>query len=429
MALGIDRLNFNMNDKFCESCVLGKQTRLPFPPKSEPRSNRILQLIHSDVCGPISPPAHDGSKYFVTFTDNFSRASTVFCIERKSDVFGKFKEHVAASESLHGCAIAKLRSDNGGEYISDEMKRFCAEKEIQLEYTVPYNPEMNSIAERLNRTLVEKARSMLHASGLDKKFWAEAIYTANYIKNRSPTSAIGDQFVDKTPAEIWFKTKPNLSHLRIFGATCFNHIPVVKRSKLDAKSSKCFMLGYATNGSYRLWDIDSNKLVVGRNVVFNENSILNRYNSGHMLHSEAEINSSNDSDAVDDDDEQSGTSNDHDVNLENIGCSQDTIHGVDSDNIDNSNHHIHGTEPSSAGNSMENDHGANLDGTGDIILRRSTRVRQQPDRYEAATAELQHGFDEGENDAHFALSAMEFVEDEPRTMAEAKRRERELYLL
>lgn len=338
MVLGIEKLHINVNDKFCESCVLGKQTRLPFPSKNGTRSNRILQLIHSDVCGPIAIPAYDGSKYFVTFTDDFSRASTVFCIERKSDVFSKFKEYVSMSESLHGCAIAKLKADNGGEYISAEMKRFCTEKGIQLEYTVPYNPEMNSIAERLNRTLVEKARSILCASGIDKKFWSEAIYTANYIKNRSPTTAFGEQFANKTPN--YFKTKPNLSNLRIFGATCFNHIPAEKRSKLDVKSSKCIMLGYATNGSYRLWDVNANKLVIGRNVVFNENSVLKRHNLGEESNSEAVINSSDDSTAaVDDDvrDQQNNISNDHGVNLENIGCAKDTFHGVNSDNIGNNN--------------------------------------------------------------------------------------------
>lgn len=90
---------------------------------------------------------------------------------------------------------------------------------------------MNSIAERLNRTLQEKALSMLVAPGLERRFWCEAIKTANYIKNRLPTGAYGEQFAKETPAEIWYGQKPDLSNVRIFGSTCYNHIPKEKRSK------------------------------------------------------------------------------------------------------------------------------------------------------------------------------------------------------
>lgn len=203
---GLDKLKIDVKEKFCECCVLLKQTKLPFPKWNKVRSQRVLQLIHSDVCGPF-PDAHDGSKYFVTFIDDFSRASMVYCIGRKSETFNKFKEFVAMSEALHGCKVAKLRADNGGEYISNEFKDYCKEKGIQLNYTVPYNPQMNSIAERLNRTLQERMRAMLNASGLDDRFWSEAILSANYIRNRCPTSAVGKQFENKTPAEIWFKNK------------------------------------------------------------------------------------------------------------------------------------------------------------------------------------------------------------------------------
>lgn len=117
----------------------------------------------------------------------------------KSEVFQKFKEFVAMAEAQHctkvkrlDCStIAKLKADNGGEYISNELKAFCRERGIQIIYTVPSNPERNGVAERLNRTLAEKARTMLLAANLEKRFWNEAVVTANYIKNRSPTSAYG----------------------------------------------------------------------------------------------------------------------------------------------------------------------------------------------------------------------------------------------
>lgn len=279
MASGLEKFTVNINEKFCEPCVNGKQCRLPFSKKNVIRSNRLLELIHTDIYGRVSESAWDGSNYFVSFTDDFSRASTIYCIERKSEVFERFKEYVAMAESQHctkvkkvDCTkVAKLRADNGEEYISIEMKLYCKHKGIQLMFTVAHNPEMNGIAERLNRTLVEKARTMLLASNLSKRFWNEAILTANYIKNRCPTNAHGDQFINKTPAEIWFKSKPDLSHLRVFGSICFNHIPKHNRSKLETKATKCIMLGYGlTPSTYRLWDINNDKLVIGRNVTFNE---------------------------------------------------------------------------------------------------------------------------------------------------------------
>lgn len=131
--------------------------------------------------------AYDGSRYFVTFIDDFSRASQVYCIERKSEVLEKFKDFVAKAETFHNKKVTKLRADNGGEYISKKFEEYLEEKGIQMLSTIPYNPEMNAVAERLNRTLQEKSVTMLLASGLDGKFWNEAIISANYIKNRSPT--------------------------------------------------------------------------------------------------------------------------------------------------------------------------------------------------------------------------------------------------
>lgn len=99
MASGLDKIKIERESEFCESCVLGKQTRLPFANKKERRSNRILELIHSDVCGPMKQSAHDGANYFVTFTDDFSRATMVYCIKHKSDVIEKFREFIEMAEA------------------------------------------------------------------------------------------------------------------------------------------------------------------------------------------------------------------------------------------------------------------------------------------------------------------------------------------
>lgn len=146
--------------------------------------------------------------------------------------------------------------------------KFCREKGIKLEYTNPYTPQQNGVAERFNRNLMDRARTMVIDAELNKEIWSEAVLAATYVINRSPTVALPQ---DKTPAELWFGKKPNIANLRVFGCDAYAHIPENKRTKMDAKSFKCIMVGYSHNG-YRLFDPTQNKIIVSRNVVFNEES-------------------------------------------------------------------------------------------------------------------------------------------------------------
>lgn len=125
-----------------------------------------------------------------------------------------------------------LRTDNGGEFTSKEFLQFCREKGIQRQYSIPYTPEQNGVAERLNRTLAEEMRAMLYHAQSPKQYWAEAISTAAYLKNGSPHSALNG----KNPYETWQEKKPNLSHLRVFGCLSTVHVPKQKCTKLDAKA-------------------------------------------------------------------------------------------------------------------------------------------------------------------------------------------------
>lgn len=255
----------------CEPCLRGKQTRLPFHEFEGARSSRPLELIHTDVVGPITPAAHDGKRFMVTFIDDRTHFSVVYIIERKSEVFGLFKEYMAMATTHFERKMARIRFDNGGEYISNEFKAFCRDNGIRMEYTVPETPEQNGVAERFNRTLLDKARSMVEESNLPKSFWSEALLTANYVTNRSPTRALKSDR-NCTPAELWFGSKPNVSKLRVFGCAAFSHIPKSKRRKMDARSKKCIMVGYATNG-YRLYDISAKKIFISRDIVFDESSM------------------------------------------------------------------------------------------------------------------------------------------------------------
>ena len=182
----------------------------------------------------------------------------MYFLKRKEEVLEKFMEYVNQAEKF-GKRVKNLRSDNGREYCSKEFGDYLKAKGITHQTTVPYSPEQNGISERMNRTLVEAARSMMFHAGMPKEFWTEAIHTATYVHNRSPTSSLKEV----TPFERLFGRKPDVSNFRVFGCIAFKHIPDAKRSTLDKKSSKCVFVGYpeGTKG-YKLYDLEKSLLSV-----------------------------------------------------------------------------------------------------------------------------------------------------------------------
>ena len=268
LATGIN-LDAKVQDlPFCQSCCEGKLTRLAFPKGQATRAQQKLEIIHSDVCGPIKPTSLGGSSYYVSFIDDKTRFTVVYLMSHKGQVLEKFKEYKARMENESGQRIKTLRSDNGGEYISGAFKRFLQDHGIRQETTVPYTPQQNGVAERANRTIMEMTRSMIYGAKLvNKGIWGEAVSTAVYIKNRTPTAAVQG----KTPFEAWTGRKPSLEHLRVFGCPAYAHIPQEKRTKLDAKAIKCIMVGYSnTQKAYRLYQADARKIIVSRDVTFDE---------------------------------------------------------------------------------------------------------------------------------------------------------------
>lgn len=263
MVTGIDK-NLKIQEvEFCEPCVNGKMKRFPFGTRT--RSNRVLEIIHTDVCGPITPNTYDGYRYFVTFIDDFSNFTVVYLIKEKGEVFEKFREFVSMTESKFNSKVSKLRCDNGGEYVSHDFRKFGQDKGIIFDYTVPYTPQQNGKAERKNRSLVERSRAILEESGVPKEFWGEVIRFVNYVMNRGTSTSL----VGVTPAELWYGKKPDVSNLRVFGCIAYSHIPREFRSKFDSKTEKCVMMGYAETG-YRLWSIKRRKMILSRDVEFDE---------------------------------------------------------------------------------------------------------------------------------------------------------------
>ena len=253
---------------FCEKCVEGKMSKKPFKSVGEIRSVRKLQCVHSDVCGPMPTQSIVGNKYFVTFIDDYSRYCKVYFMKYKSEVFNKFKEFESVTTNKCGCSIGTLRTDNGGEYLSKEFDSYLQSKGINHELSAPYSPAQNGVAERFNRTLMESPRTMIAQAELPECYWAEAVATAAYLRNRVPTRSLKST----TPYEKWFERKPDLSHKRVFGCMCYAYIPEVnKKGKLSNKAEKLRFIGYSlqTKG-YRLIDESTSKVLVRRDVICNE---------------------------------------------------------------------------------------------------------------------------------------------------------------
>ncbi|GBP06449.1 Retrovirus-related Pol polyprotein from transposon TNT 1-94 [Eumeta japonica] len=245
----------------------GKQTRLPFP-TSTSKSRNTLELVHTDLCGPMENVSLGKAKYYLLFVDDFSRMCTVYFLKCKSETFKYFKQYKELVENQQSKKIKILRSDNGGEFCSTEMTNFLKQSGIVHQKTNSFTPEQNGLSERYNRTIVEKARCLLYDAKFEKFLWAEAVNTAVYLKNRSPAAGLDGS---KTPYEIWTGRKPELNHIRIFGSPTMVHIPKEKRRKWDKKAKKMYLVGYSENvKGYRLYDPILRDVIVGRDVVIME---------------------------------------------------------------------------------------------------------------------------------------------------------------
>ncbi|GJX20384.1 retrovirus-related pol polyprotein from transposon TNT 1-94 [Tanacetum coccineum] len=236
--------NFHIDSKYkCETCVEAKLTRTSF--KSVKRKTKPLDMVHTDICDLKSLPTKGGNKYFITFIDDCIKYCYVYLLKSKDEAIDKFVLYKTEVENQLGKKIKVVRSDRGGEYVSP-FAELCAKHGIRHEFTAPYSPQQNGIAERKNRTLKEMVTAMLISSGMSQDMWGKAILTATYLLNKIPPK------VD---------------------------VPTPKAQKIGPKYVDCIFIGYAKNSSaYRFIvhdlknsDIQKNTLMESRNASFFEN--------------------------------------------------------------------------------------------------------------------------------------------------------------
>ena len=258
-------LNYDdLND--CIECFKGKLTNKR--KLTAVRSHKLLELIHTDICGPFKHKTMCGNVYFITFIDDYSRYCYIYLLSEKSQALEAFKIYKAEVELQLETKIKTVRSDRGGEFYGRHTSAgqqkgpfamFLQEHGIKAQYSTPYTPTQNGVAERKNRTLfffflnnrtlLNMVRSMMCTSGLPINLWGEALKTANYICNRSPSKS-----VETTPFELWCGRKPSLHHCHVWGCKAEARIPNILQEKLGPKTISCNFIGYCEKSKgYRFY--------------------------------------------------------------------------------------------------------------------------------------------------------------------------------
>ena len=256
----------------CASCAEGKSHKQPFPKGLRVPASRPLELLHTDICGPLAVRSRRGFHYFVTVKDDCTSIIWVRALVTKDQATLAVRDFIVWAErqfsSRGRYRVQQLRSDGGGEYTSDAQRAWLGERGIELQRSAAYSPEQNGVAERVNRTLMDLVRTMLLSTQLPHFLWADLLQTAVHVRNRSMTRAL----TGMTPYEAWNGVKPDISLLRAIGSLAYAHVPRQRQhDKLNARAIHCAFIGYSAEAkAWLLWDPKGRVVIESRNVHFEE---------------------------------------------------------------------------------------------------------------------------------------------------------------
>ena len=215
----------------------------------------------------MSAASIDGYKWTATYLDDHTRYGMMFFLKHKDEQFDAFKTYKAWAERQIGRKLKTIRTNRGSEFLSKEQKRYLQEHGIEHQTLMPYSPQQNGRAERFQQTIINKVESMWHAAGLSDGFWKHAVGTAVHVYNMTPISKA--EFL--TPKEMWSGSKPDISHLRIFGCAAYVHVLKGKRRKLNPKSQEMIFVGYKNlSKGWQFWDAKNRRIKISRDVKFDE---------------------------------------------------------------------------------------------------------------------------------------------------------------
>jgi len=255
-------------------CIKGKQANKTT--KGARKSFEILEIIHTDMCGPFPTPCLNGQRYFISFIDDHTQYMYLYFLTNKAEVLNAFKTYKVEVEKQKEKKIKIVRSDRGGEYYGRYTEngqmigpfvKLIQEESIVAQYTMPGTPQQNGVAEKRNRTLMDMVKSMLSNSELPLFLWGKALKTVVYVLNRVPSKV-----VPKTSFELWTGWKPSLNHIHIWGCPTEVRINNPNMKKLDPKTTSGHFIGYAVNskGSRFYCPSHSTRIVESMNAKFLE---------------------------------------------------------------------------------------------------------------------------------------------------------------
>ncbi|GJV40606.1 putative RNA-directed DNA polymerase [Tanacetum coccineum] len=260
-----------LNSKvFCDSCMEAKISRLPFP-VSTTKTHACFDLIRCDIWGKYRTHSLTRVSYFLTIVDDFSRATWVYLLKQKHEASMCLKAFHKMVQVQFEKNIRRIRCDNGGEFISNQMIEFYANQGIILETSCIHIPQQNGVVERKHRHLLETTRALRFEANLPTRFWGECVLTAAYVINRMPSDVIGN----KTPYEVLYNQKPNYDNMRVFGCLAYYKSTETNGDKLKMKGRPEVFLAYppGTKG-YKIFDIIHNKIVISWDVSIWDDEVI-----------------------------------------------------------------------------------------------------------------------------------------------------------
>ncbi len=265
-------------DTHCDSCVRGKQNKPPFPDSSR-RPTRVLHRIHADTVGELPTAGTGGERYFLTVVEEYSGYVEIVPVQHKSSIAQELIDVITLWERQTESKVQVVRTDRGTEFLNKTFHGYCANNGVHTEMSAAYTPQQNGVAERANRTIKEKVRTLLLGVNADNSLWNEAARTAAYLHNVTPVAG-----KTKTPFEEFHGYKPDVSGLRKWGCLAYVKQEKHQTHPMGAQSVAGMFVGYDRQSKgYRVRIGD--KVVVSRNVHFVEGKsgavVLGRLDAQH----------------------------------------------------------------------------------------------------------------------------------------------------
>ncbi|KAJ9545106.1 hypothetical protein OSB04_024813 [Centaurea solstitialis] len=240
LVKGLPKLTFD-RDSLSPACQMGKMKRSSHKSKTECSCQSPLEMIHMDLCGPMSIQSINGKKYIIVMVDEYSRYTWLEFLRMKSKAPELIIKFIKRIQVLLQLPVRKIRSDNGTEFKNATLDAYLTSVGISHNFSGAYIPQQNGFVERRNRTLVEAARTMLAYSGLPLTFWAEAVSRACFTQNRT----IITKSFKKTPYHIINHRVPNVKFFHVFGCRCYILNNRDNLGKFNKKADEGYFLGYS----------------------------------------------------------------------------------------------------------------------------------------------------------------------------------------